>query len=241
MARGLIIMLEVHELRYSYAGALAVRDVSLTVGTGEIVALLGSNGAGKTTTVRMIAGALQPQRGRIVLDGKDVTRAECHDMVPMGVALCPEGRLIMPQMSVRENLLMGGYTQRDNRLLEAAIEEMFTIFPRLAERRRQLAGLMSGGEQQMLAIARALMSRPKLLILDEPSLGLAPKLVRELFDLIKTVNSQGTSILLVEQNARQALRISHRAYVLEKGHTSRSDLSSNLIDDDGIRIAFLGI
>ncbi|MBN8942376.1 MAG: ABC transporter ATP-binding protein [Rhizobiales bacterium] len=234
-------MLEVHEISYAYAGAVAVRDVSLTVAAGEIVALLGANGAGKSTTVRMIAGALRPQHGRIVFDGQDVTRTECHDMVPLGVALCPEGRLIMPQMSVYENLLMGGYVQKNRARLNEALDEMFAIFPRLAERRRQLAGLMSGGEQQMLAIARALMSRPKLLILDEPSLGLAPKLVRELFDLIGEINARGTAILLVEQNARQALRISHRAYVLEKGHTALNGPSQALIDDDAIRSAFLGI
>ena len=233
-------MLEVSGLGYSYAGAIAVRDVTLRVTAGEIVALLGANGAGKSTTVRMIAGALRPQRGRILFDGQDVTTAACHDMVPRGVALCPEGRLLMPQMTVRENLLMGGYTQRDRAARDAAMDEMFAIFPRLAERRGQVAGLMSGGEQQMLAIARALMSRPKLLILDEPSLGLAPKLVRELFDLIRSVNARGTSILLVEQNARQALRISNRAYVLEKGVTVREDASEKLIGDDAIRSAFLG-
>ncbi|MCC7284331.1 MAG: ABC transporter ATP-binding protein [Acetobacteraceae bacterium] len=234
-------MLEVRQLAYAYAGAMAVRDVSLTVGAGEIVALLGANGAGKSTTVRMIAGALRPQHGTIHFDGRDVTRAECHEMVPLGVALCPEGRLIMPQMSVRENLLMGGYTRRHKAERDAAIDEMFTMFPRLAERRDQLGGLMSGGEQQMLAIARALMSRPKLLILDEPSLGLAPMLVRELFDHIVAINARGTSVLLVEQNARQALRIARRAYVLEKGNTARSDLAENLVNDDAIRSAFLGM
>ncbi|HEV7336678.1 MULTISPECIES: ABC transporter ATP-binding protein [Bosea] len=234
-------MLEVAKLHYAYAGAVAVSDVSLTVAEGEIVALLGANGAGKSTTVRMIAGALQPQGGSIRFEGQDVTRAECHEMVPRGVALCPEGRLIMPQMSVLENLLMGGYTQRDPVRRREAIEEMFALFPRLAERRNQLGGLMSGGEQQMLAIARALMSKPRLLILDEPSLGLAPKLVAEMFQLLKRVNETGTAILLVEQNARQALRVSHRAYVLEKGQTVREDRSSNLIDDDAIRAAFLGI
>lgn len=234
-------MLDVTGLSYAYAGAVAVSNVSLRVGDGEIVALLGANGAGKSTTVRMIAGALQPQGGKVVFADRDVTRAECHEKVPLGIALCPEGRLIMPQMSVLENLLMGAYTQRDAGTRQAAIDEMFALFPRLAERRDQLGGLMSGGEQQMLAIARALMSRPRLLILDEPSLGLAPKLVSELFQLLRRINEAGTAILLVEQNARQALRISHRAYVLEKGVTVRSDLSSNLIDDDSIRSAFLGV
>ncbi len=241
MAHGLTRMLDVKGLSYAYAGAVAVSDVSLTVGPGEIVALLGANGAGKSTTVRMIAGAMTPQGGTIRFGGRDVTRAECHEMVPLGVALCPEGRLIMPQMTVMENLLMGAYTQRDLAKRQETLAEMFAFFPRLAERREQLGGLMSGGEQQMLAIARALMSRPGLLILDEPSLGLAPKLVAELFQLLRKVNEAGTAILLVEQNARQALRISHRAYVLEKGRTVRSDLSSNLIDDDSIRSAFLGV
>ena len=234
-------MLDVSGLSYAYAGAVAVSNVSLTVGDGEIVALLGANGAGKSTTVRMIAGALQPQGGSVRFAGKDVTRAECHEKVPLGIALCPEGRLIMPQMSVLENLLMGAYTQRLPARRQEAIDEMFALFPRLAERRNQLGGLMSGGEQQMLAIARALMSRPRLLILDEPSLGLAPKLVAELFQLLRRINQAGTAILLVEQNARQALRISHRAYVLEKGVTVRDDLSANLIDDDAIRSAFLGV
>ncbi len=234
-------MLEAHGLRYAYAGAVAVSDVSLSVREGEIVSLLGANGAGKSTTVRMIAGALRPQGGTIRFAGQDVTAYACHQKVPLGIVLCPEGRLIMPQMSVLENLLMGAYTEHDRARRARRLDEVFALFPRLAERRHQLGGLMSGGEQQMLAIARALMSQPRLLILDEPSLGLAPKLVAGLFQLLARINATGTAILLVEQNARQALRISLRAYVLEKGRTVREGPSGELLRDDSIRAAFLGV
>jgi branched-chain amino acid transport system ATP-binding protein len=232
-------LLEVAGLAYAYDGALAVRNVSLTVGRGEIVALLGANGAGKSTTVRMIAGVLSPQQGTIRFRDSDTTGAPSHSVVKSGITLVPEGRLVFPQMTVMENLRLGAHTRSRHRL-PSLIDRAFTLFPRLAERKTQLAGSMSGGEQQMLAIARGLMAEPRLIILDEPSLGLMPKVTQELFRLIQTINAEGIGVLLVEQNLHQSLKIAHRGYVLEKGEVVMAGTGQDLLADDYIRRVFLG-
>ncbi|HZS83336.1 MAG TPA: ABC transporter ATP-binding protein [Stellaceae bacterium] len=232
-------LLAVEHLAYAYSGALAVRDVSLTVGATEIVALLGANGAGKSTTVNMIAGALRPFSGTIRFAGEALHDKPSHVVVRKGITLVPEGRLVFPQMTVLENLQMGALTQ-PARAHAALLDEVFTIFPRLAERRRQPAGLMSGGEQQMLAIARGLMSAPRLMILDEPSLGLMPRMVQDLFRLIALVNRRGIAILLVEQNLHQALAIAHRGYVLEKGAVVLEGSGAELLGNSFVQRAFLG-
>jgi branched-chain amino acid transport system ATP-binding protein len=233
-------LLEVSDIAYAYAGAQAVRGVSLTVAKGEIVALLGANGAGKTTSVKMIAGVLRPRGGSIKLGGTELAGAPSHAVVRHGITLVPEGRLVFPQMTVLENLQLGGHIQRDRSVVAALIDRAFTTFPRLAERRRQLAGSMSGGEQQMLAIARGLMASPRLIILDEPSLGLMPSMTRDLFRLIATINADGVGVLLVEQNLHQALRIAHRGYVLEKGLVALSGSGDDLLRDSYVQRAFLG-
>ena len=233
-------LLEVASIAYAYAGAEAVRNVSLTVGQGEIVALLGANGAGKTTSVKMIAGVLRPSGGRIALNGAELAGAPSHVVVRRGITLVPEGRLVFPQITVLENLQMGAHVQRDAARVADLIERAFVTFPRLGERRRQLAGSMSGGEQQMLAIARGLMSSPKLIILDEPSLGLMPSMTADLFRLIGTINAGGAGVLLVEQNLHQSLRIAYRGYVLEKGEVVLAGTGSELLGNDYVRRAFLG-
>jgi branched-chain amino acid transport system ATP-binding protein len=230
-------MLEVTDIAYAYSGAQAVRSVSLTVGPGEIVALLGANGAGKTTSVKMIAGVLRPRAGSIRFQGTELGGAPSHAVVKRGITLVPEGRLVFPQMTVLENLQMGGHVQRETGRL---LERMFATFPRLAERRKQLAGSMSGGEQQMLAIARGLMASPRLIILDEPSLGLMPSMTQELFRLIGTINADGMGVLLVEQNLHQALKVSHRGYVLEKGEVVLSGSGTELLGNEFVQRAFLG-
>ena len=231
-------LLDVAGIAYAYDGALAVRDVSLHVGQDEIVALLGANGAGKSTTVKMIAGVLRPQRGSIVFGGDQLAGAPSHVVVRRGVTLVPEGRLVFPQMTVRENLQLGGHVKA--RRVGTLIEQAYALFPRLADRRNQLAGSMSGGEQQMLAIARGLMAEPRLIILDEPSLGLMPKVTQELFRLIEMVNGQGIGVLLVEQNLHQSLRIAHRGYVLEKGEVVLAGTGTDLLADSYVQRAFLG-
>jgi branched-chain amino acid transport system ATP-binding protein len=231
--------LEVSGLAYAYDGAAAVRNVSLTVQPGEIVALLGANGAGKSTTVRMIAGVLRPAAGSIRFLGEALTGAPSHVVVRKGITLVPEGRLVFPQMTVTENLRLGAHTKPSG-AVGGLIEEAFALFPRLRERRGQLAGSMSGGEQQMLAIARGLMAEPKLVILDEPSLGLMPKVTQELFHLIQAVNARGISVLLVEQNLHQSLRIAHRGYVLEKGEVALAGTGRELAEDPYVQRAFLG-
>jgi branched-chain amino acid transport system ATP-binding protein len=233
-------LLEVADLAYAYAGAQAVRKVSLTVGQGEIVALLGANGAGKTTSVKMIAGVLRPRSGTIRLDGADLAGAPSHAVVRQGITLVPEGRLVFPQMTVLENLQLGAHIQRDRARVQTLIDRAFTTFPRLGERRRQLAGSMSGGEQQMLAIARGLMASPRLIILDEPSLGLMPSMTQDLFRLIATINADGVGVLLVEQNLHQALGIAHRGYVLEKGEVVLAGTGPELLRDAYVQKAFLG-
>ena len=231
--------LEVTNLAFAYDGALAVRDVSLAVQPGEIVALLGANGAGKSTTVRMIAGVLSPQKGAIRFDGQALTGVASHHVVRRGITLVPEGRLVFPQMTVMENLQLGAHVKQRSEV-GALVDQAFALFPRLAERRSQLAGSMSGGEQQQLAIARGLMSEPRLIILDEPSLGLMPTVVQEVFRLIEAVNKRGISVLLVEQNLHQALRIAHRGYVLEKGAVVLAGTGQELLANDYVKKAFLG-
>ena len=231
--------LEVTSLAFAYDGALAVRDVSINVQPGEIVALLGANGAGKSTTVRMIAGVLSPQKGTIRFDGEVLTGTPSHHVVRRGITLVPEGRLVFPQMTVMENLQLGAHIKQ-HKEVAALVEQAFALFPRLAERRNQLAGSMSGGEQQMLAIARGLMAEPKLIILDEPSLGLMPIVTQEVFKLIEAVNKRGISVLLVEQNLHQSLRIAHRGYVLEKGSVVLAGTGQELLANDYVRRAFLG-
>jgi branched-chain amino acid transport system ATP-binding protein len=208
---------------------------------GEIVALLGSNGAGKTTTLRSISGLERPRSGRVVFDGREVTRARTHDIVAMGLGHVPEGRRVFPNLTVEDNLNLGGYLYRKEReRLAERRQEVYRLLPRLAERSRQLAGTLSGGEQQMLAIGRALMTRPKLLALDEPSMGLAPNLVRVIFGILARIRRDGTSILLVEQNARQALRLADRAYVLETGQVTLAGAASKLAKDPRVLAAYLG-
>jgi branched-chain amino acid transport system ATP-binding protein len=232
-------LLEVEDLAYSYNGIVAVRGVSFTVEQGEVVALLGANGAGKSTTVKMIAGALRPQSGHISFNGEALEGRPSHVVVRRGITLVPEGRLVFPQMTVLENLQMGGFV-RPPAQADAALVRAWEMFPPLAERRGQLAGSLSGGEQQMLALARGLMSAPRLMILDEPSLGLAPQRVQELFPMIARVAASGVSIVLVEQNVHHSLKIAQRGYVLEKGRTVKGGTGEELLADDFVRRAFLG-
>ena len=231
--------LDVSGLAFAYDGALAVRNVSLTVNPGEIVALLGANGAGKSTTVRMIAGVLRPQKGDIRFGGQSLAGAPSHHVVRRGITLVPEGRLVFPQMTVMENLQLGAHVKRSAEIA-GLVDKAFSLFPRLGERRSQLAGSMSGGEQQMLAIARGLMAEPRLIILDEPSLGLMPTATQEMFRLIEAVNASGLGVLLVEQNLHQSLRIAHRGYVLEKGEVVLAGTGQELLADAYVQKAFLG-
>ena len=232
-------LLQVEDINVYYGAIHAIKGISFEVYPDEIVTLIGANGAGKSTTLNTIAGLLRPRTGRIVLEGKDLTTIPASRIVSQGMALCPEGRRIFQQMTVRENLEMGGYT-RPKSEIPASLEEMFTRFPRLKEREKQIAGTLSGGEQQMLAMARALMSKPKLLMLDEPSMGLAPILVEQIFDIIKELHGAGVTILLVEQNAQMALSIADRAYVLETGRIAMTGEASALLKNDDVRKAYLG-
>ena len=234
-------LLEVRDLRVSYGNIEVLHGISLDVGPGEIVALLGANGAGKTTTLRTISGLLRPRGGRVALDGQALTGLPAHRIVALGIGHVPEGRRIFGVLTVEENLRLGGYLmRRDATVLERRIAALYETFPRLGERRAQLAGTLSGGEQQMLAIARALMLKPRLVLLDEPSMGLAPKLVRAIFGMIADICTEGTAVLLVEQNVRQALRIAHRAYVLESGKVALAGASRELAQDSRVRAAYLG-
>ena len=232
-------LLQVEDINVYYGAIHAIKGISFEVNEGEIVTLIGANGAGKSTTLNTIAGLLRPRSGRIMLEGKDLTTIPASRIISQGMALCPEGRRIFQQMTVRENLEMGGYT-RPKSEIPASLEEMFTRFPRLKEREKQIAGTLSGGEQQMLAMARALMSKPKLLMLDEPSMGLAPILVEQIFDIIKELHQAGVTILLVEQNAQMALSIADRAYVLETGRIAMTGEASALLKNDDVRKAYLG-
>ncbi len=227
-------------LSYSYRGVAAVVSCGLSVRNGKVVALIGGNGAGKTTTIKMIAGALRPGSGRVVFEGQNLAGIPAHLVVERGITLVPEGRLVFQHMTVLENLLIGAVSKRGQAALSRNIERVFALFPRLAERRDQSAGSMSGGEQQMLAIGRGLMANPRLLILDEPSLGLSPKFVKLIFALIRTLNAEGMSILLVEQNVNQALAIADHAYVIEKGRVVRDGAGRSLLGDPAVREAFLG-
>jgi branched-chain amino acid transport system ATP-binding protein len=233
--------LDAQNVAFAYDGAIAVDGVSLDVRPGEAIALLGANGAGKSTMVKLIAGVLKPQRGRLMFDGGDLTTLPSHAVVERGVTLVPEGRLVFPRLSVIENLQMGAYPRRAKANYAANLERVFALFPRLADRRSQAAGSMSGGEQQMVAIARGLMSDPRLLILDEPSLGLMPKAVNELFALVRTIRQSGIALILVEQNVFQALEIVDRAYVLEKGRVTLSGSGDELLHNDMVRKSFLGL
>ncbi len=232
-------MLEVRDLHVAYGEIPALKGISLSVGAGEIVALLGSNGAGKTTTLRTLSGLLAPRAGDIVLEGRPIAGLPAHVIVRRGIAHVPEGRRVFNRLSVRENLEMGAYTRSDAGVA-ADLERVFTLFPRLRERRAQVAGTLSGGEQQMLAIARALMGSPRLLLLDEPSMGLAPVLVEQIFETVQDINRQGTTILLVEQNAALALDVAQRAYVLETGSIVLSGAAADLARDQDVRRAYLG-
>ena len=232
-------LLQVEDINVYYGAIHAIKGISFEVYPDEIVTLIGANGAGKSTTLNTIAGLLRPRSGHIILEGKDLATIPASRIVSQGMALCPEGRRIFQQMTVRENLEMGGYT-RPKSEIPASLEEMFTRFPRLKEREKQIAGTLSGGEQQMLAMARALMSKPKLLMLDEPSMGLAPILVEQIFDIIKELHEAGVTILLVEQNAQMALSIADRAYVLETGRIAMTGEASALLKNDDVRKAYLG-
>ena len=232
-------MLSVEDLHVSYGAIKAVQSISFTINEGEIVTLIGANGAGKSTTLNTIAGLLKPESGTIEFMGQPLVGVQAHKIVERGIALCPEGRRVFMQMTVAENLDMGGYTRKDSENKEE-LERIFDHFPRLKERRNQVAGTLSGGEQQMLAMGRALMSKPRLLMLDEPSMGLAPILVQEIFDIVKQLNEAGTTILLVEQNANMALSVADRAYVLEIGTIKKTGTGAELLVDDDVRKAYLG-
>ena len=232
-------LLKVDDIHVYYGAIHAIKGISLEVNEGEIVTLIGANGAGKSTTLNTIAGLMRPRTGTVEFMGRQLNGVPASKVVPRGLSLCPEGRRIFQQMTVRENLEMGGIT-RPNSELPGSLAEMFQRFPRLKEREKQIAGTLSGGEQQMLAMARALMCRPRLLMLDEPSMGLAPILVEQIFDIIKELKSSGVTVLLVEQNAQMALSIADRAYVLETGHISMSGDANDLLHNDAVRRAYLG-
>jgi len=233
-------VLTVERLECRYGKLAAVRDLSLEVRKGELISLIGANGAGKTTTLKAISGVLAPSAGRMVFEGEDITRASARRVLELGIAHCPEGRRMFPYMTVRENLEMGCYLRRDKAGIEADMRRLFDRFPILSERRAQAAGTLSGGEQQMLAISRALMSRPKLIMFDEPSLGLAPNLVERTFDIIRQIRAEGVTVIMVEQNAAAALELSDRSYVLEQGRVSLTGTGQALLDDPHVRQAYLG-
>ena len=232
-------LLKVEDIHVYYGNIHAIKGISFEVNEGEIVTLIGANGAGKSTTLNTVAGLLKPRSGHVEFNGKSMAGVQASKVVSMGMALCPEGRRVFQQMTVRENLEMGGYTRPASEI-QGSLEDVFQRFPRLKEREKQIAGTLSGGEQQMLAIGRALMSKPKLLMLDEPSMGLAPILVEQIFDIIKELHASGTTILLVEQNAQMALSIADRAYVLGTGLITMSGAAEEVLADDRVRAAYLG-
>ena len=233
-------MLTLENVRVSYGAIRALQNVSLEINAGEIVTLIGANGAGKSTTLRAISGLVPSNGGRIVMEGKDITMLPADRIVKLGIGHSPEGRRVFANMSVRENLELGAYTRRDRAGIKQDFDRALSLFPRLQERIGQNAGTLSGGEQQMLAMGRALMARPKLLLLDEPSLGLAPFLVRDIFQIIRDINAQGTTVLLVEQNAHMALGVAHRGYVLETGSIVMADEAKALLANDAVKKAYLG-
>ncbi len=234
------VLLDAHNLKVAYGGIHAVKGINLHVATGELVALIGSNGAGKTTTLKTLAGLIHPASGQIHFEGKSLKDVAAHRRAAMGIALVPEGRGVFARMTVEENLQMGSYSRRNKGEIAMDLERMYELFPRLAEREHQLAGTLSGGEQQMVAMARALMSRPRLLMLDEPSMGLAPIMVQKIFETIRGIASLGMSIVLVEQNARLALQAAQRGYVMESGAITLSGPASELLGSDAVQRAYLG-
>ena len=233
-------MLEVKDLNVYYGMIHAIKGISFEVNEGEVIALIGPNGAGKTTILHTVSGLLSPRSGSVSFEGQDITKVPAHRIVGLGMAQVPEGRRVFAQMSVMQNLRMGAYTRSDRDEVDQTLEMVFKRFPRLQERRSQPAGTLSGGEQQMLAMGRALMSHPKIILMDEPSMGLSPILVNEIFDIIQSVNASGTTVLLVEQNARKALAVADRAYVLETGRIVKEGDAKVLMDDDAIKKAYLG-
>lgn len=233
-------MLEVKDLKVYYGMIEAIKGVSFHVDEGEVIALIGANGAGKTTILHTVSGLLSPKNGSVTFEGVDITKIPGHKIVSMGMAHVPEGRRVFAQLSVLQNLKMGAYTRKDKQEIEDTLKMVFKHFPRLEERQNQLAGTLSGGEQQMLAMGRALMSHPKIILMDEPSMGLSPIFVNEIFNIIKEVSKAGTTVLLVEQNAKKALSIADRAYVLETGNIVLEGKASDLLNDDSIKKAYLG-
>ena len=233
-------MREVKDLQVFYGMIQAIKGISFEVNEGETVALIGANGAGKTTTLHTITGLLSPKKGSVVFEGKEITKVPAHKIVSLGMAHVPEGRRVFAQLSVYQNLKMGAYTRKDKAEIDEMLETVYKRFPRLKERQNQMAGTLSGGEQQMLAMGRALMSKPKIVLLDEPSMGLSPILVNEIFDIIQSLNKAGTTVLLVEQNAKKALSIADRAYVLETGRIVQSGDAQVLLNDESIKKAYLG-
>lgn len=233
-------MLEVKDLEVCYGVIRAVKGVSFSVGKGEVIALIGANGAGKTTILHTITGLIPAKSGSVVFEGKELTKTPAHKIVGMGMAHVPEGRRVFQQLSVLENLRLGAYTRKDKAGIRESLEKVYARFPRLEERKNQIAGTLSGGEQQMLAMGRALMSNPRIILMDEPSMGLSPLLVSEIFDIIRVISESGTTVLLVEQNAKKALAIADRAYVLETGSITLSGNASDLMHDPSVQKAYLG-
>lgn len=233
-------MLKVTDLQVYYGVIQAVKGISFEVGEGEIVALIGANGAGKTTTLHTITGLLQAKGGTVEFEGKDITKVPAHSIVSLGIAHVPEGRRVFADLSVLENLKMGAYTRKDKNEIEETLKKVYARFPRLEERKNQMAGTLSGGEQQMLAMGRALMSQPKLIVMDEPSMGLSPIYVNEIFNIIEEISKGGTTVLLVEQNAKKALSIADKAYVLETGTISLEGKAADLLNNDSVKKAYLG-
>ncbi len=233
-------MLEVKDLEVYYGVIQAIKGISFQVNQGEVIALIGANGAGKTTILHTVTGLLSPKKGSVIFEGKDITKVPAHKIVSMGMAHVPEGRRVFAELSVYENLKMGAYTRKDKSEIEESLENVYKRFPRLKERKNQMAGTLSGGEQQMLAMGRALMSKPKIILMDEPSMGLSPILVNEIFDIIQAVSESGTTVLLVEQNAKKALSIADRAYVLETGNIILEGKAKDLLEDDSVKKAYLG-
>ena len=233
-------MLEVRDLQVYYGMIHAIKGISFDVNQGEVIALIGANGAGKTTTLHTITGLLAPKSGSVLFEGKDITKVPAHKIVSMGMAHVPEGRRVFAELSVYENLKMGAYTRKDKKEIEESLANVYKRFPRLEERKNQMAGTLSGGEQQMLAMGRALMSKPKIILMEEPSMGLSPIFVNEIFDIIRAVSESGTTVLLVEQNAKKALSISDRAYVLETGTITMSGKAKDLLEDEAVKKAYLG-
>ena len=233
-------MLEIKDIEVYYGMIQAIKGISFEVNEGEVIALIGANGAGKTTTLHTITGLLSPKKGSVIFEGKDITKVPAHKIVSLGIAHVPEGRRVFAELTVYENLKMGAYTRKDKDEIEKTLEMVYKRFPRLEERKNQLAGTLSGGEQQMLAMGRALMSHPKIIVMDEPSMGLSPILVNEIFVIIQEVSKSGTTVLLVEQNAKKALSIADRAYVLETGRIVLEGDAKVLMNDDSIKKAYLG-